>query len=84
MFREQTCKLGGNISLKIILAFLLDSEFIVDYDFAIKHDPITQITELWNLVSCAKIALSPQNQCHTLNSHLRHELVLRARDMART
>ena len=40
-FRGQIWKLGGKIlPPKKNLAPLLDSEFDVDYDFAIKHDPI--------------------------------------------
>jgi hypothetical protein len=31
---------GQNLAPKKVLAPLLDSKFDVDYDFAIKHDPI--------------------------------------------
>ena len=40
IFRGKIWKLGGKIFSPKKLAPLVDSEFDIDYDFAIKHDPI--------------------------------------------
>ena len=58
---------GQNVALQNIAVSLLDSEFNVDYGFAIKYDPIQSTDLVMDFVLCAQTALSPQNQYHTLN-----------------
>ena len=57
---------GQHFVSQFFLASLLASEFNVDYDVAIKHDPIQTDDELW-ILWYAQMVLSPQNQYHTLS-----------------
>ena len=84
-FRGQIWKLGVKCCPPPnILTILLDLKFNVDYDLAIKHDPIQPDAWVMDFVWYTKIAYSPQNQCHMYLKIQKGKYVCNNQMMSRT